>query len=700
MTLSGTAGATTGTVTEIAPNDGTTYTVAVSGMTNDGTVIADVLANAATDGLGNGNTASTSTDNTVTFDATAPTVTIDQATTPPQLDPTSASPINFAVVFSESVADFDSSDVTVSGTAGATAGTVTGSGTTYNVAISDMTGPGTVVLDIAAGVATDGLGNPNSVATILDNTVTFVVPGEEFQQDSGIDGIVALEAEHADSNTPQGAHSWIVATSVPGFSGDSALAATPNTGINNDTNYAALSPRLDFAVNFVHTGTHYVWIRGLAATTSDDSVHVGLDGQELASSDRIDGFGTSWTWSPSTRDGVVATMQVATGGLHTVNVWMREDGFVLDKVVLTINASFPTPVGEGPPESLQGPPPPLHTLNVTVNGSGSVTSVPSGVACPGTCSVDYTEGTVVILTAVGDSGFGFDGWSGACTDTGTCNMTMDQAQAVTATFSLLPPTPQTLTVTLSGNGTVSSVPGGINCPGTCTIDFPQDTAVTLTAQADPGSVFMGWSGAGCSGMEPCVVPMTQPQNVTATFVVPGAEFQQDSGVDGLVALEAEHADSNTPQGVHSWSVATSVPGFSGDSAMATTPNTGTNNNTNYAALSPRLDFAVNFVHTGTHYVWIRGIGATNLDDSVHVGLDGQELASSDRIDGFGASWTWLQSTRDGVVATMQVDTVGPHTVNVWMREDGVLLDKVVLTINASFPTPVGEGPPESLKGPP
>jgi large repetitive protein len=69
VTLSGTAGATTAVVTEIAPNDGTTYDVAVSGMTTDGTVIASIPADAAKDAAQNGNTASTSTDNTVTFNA-------------------------------------------------------------------------------------------------------------------------------------------------------------------------------------------------------------------------------------------------------------------------------------------------------------------------------------------------------------------------------------------------------------------------------------------------------------------------------------------------------------------------------------------------------------------------------------------------------------------------------------------------------
>ena len=154
VTLSGTAGATTATVT----GSGTTYNVAVSGMTGSGTVIASIAAGVAHDAAGNPNEASTSTDNTVTYnDTTPPTVTINQAAG--QADPTSASPINFTVVFSEPVADFATGDVTLGGTAGATTATVTGSGTTYNVAVSGMTGSGTVIASIAAGVAHDAAGN-------------------------------------------------------------------------------------------------------------------------------------------------------------------------------------------------------------------------------------------------------------------------------------------------------------------------------------------------------------------------------------------------------------------------------------------------------------------------------------------------------------------------------------------------------------
>ena len=68
-----------------------------------------------TDAAGNSNAASTSTDNSVTYDNAAPTVTVNQASG--QADPTNASPINFTVVFSESVTGFAAADVTLAGTA-------------------------------------------------------------------------------------------------------------------------------------------------------------------------------------------------------------------------------------------------------------------------------------------------------------------------------------------------------------------------------------------------------------------------------------------------------------------------------------------------------------------------------------------------------------------------------------------------------
>jgi hypothetical protein len=77
-----------------------------------------------------------------------------------------------------------------------------------------------------------------------------------------------------------------------------------------------------------------------------------------------------------------------------------------------------------------------------------------------------------------------------------------------------------LSVTTSGNGTVTSSPSGINCSsntGTCSYAFASGTSVQLTASPASGWTFSGWSGAGCSGTGGCSVNMTQNTSVGATF---------------------------------------------------------------------------------------------------------------------------------------------------------------------------------------
>jgi subtilisin-like proprotein convertase family protein len=165
VALGGTAGATTA---DVSGSD-TSYVVTVSGMTSDGTVTMSVPAGAAIDEATNPNTASGTS--TVTYDATPPTVTINQASG--QEDPTNDLPIRFDVVFSEPVSDFTAADVALSGTAAGGSRSFTGSGTTYVVSVSGLTSDGTVIAAIAAGAAHDAAGNGSTETTTNDRTVTY-----------------------------------------------------------------------------------------------------------------------------------------------------------------------------------------------------------------------------------------------------------------------------------------------------------------------------------------------------------------------------------------------------------------------------------------------------------------------------------------------------------------------------------------------
>jgi uncharacterized repeat protein (TIGR02059 family) len=165
-----------------------------------------------------------------------------------------------------------------------------------------------------------------------------------------------------------------------------------------------------------------------------------------------------------------------------------------------------------------------NTLTVNKVGSGTVTSGPVGIDCGISCTTSFPIATPVTLTAVADAGYTFTGWSAgtgsaaACAGTAPCNITMSAVSTVTATFTAN----NTLTINKVGLGTVTSSPAGITCGITCIASFANATPVTLTAVADAGYIFTGWSlgsgsAAACTGTGPCNITMSALSTLTATF---------------------------------------------------------------------------------------------------------------------------------------------------------------------------------------
>jgi LPXTG-site transpeptidase (sortase) family protein len=141
------------------PPSGSTFPIAITTVTCS-----------ATDN--EGNTGSNSFTITVQ-DTTAPTVTINQGST--QADPTNSSPIEFDVVFSEDVNNFDNTDISITGMAGTPVIVVTstGTGNTYTVSVSGMADGETITASIPLGAAQDASGNGNTASTSTDNSVTY-----------------------------------------------------------------------------------------------------------------------------------------------------------------------------------------------------------------------------------------------------------------------------------------------------------------------------------------------------------------------------------------------------------------------------------------------------------------------------------------------------------------------------------------------
>lgn len=172
---------------------------------------------------------------------------------------------------------------------------------------------------------------------------------DPYQQSSDSTGIVTLEAEAYTGTVARGGASWKLSYPL-GHSGTGGLEAAPNSGINNASAFVDRSPRLDYRIKFTKSGIHYVWIRAVGATTSDDSLHVGLDGKAFATATAIGDFPPSLGWTNRLMNGTLAMITVPSPGEHTLNLWMREDGAVIDKVVLTTSSTY-RPSENGPSTS-------------------------------------------------------------------------------------------------------------------------------------------------------------------------------------------------------------------------------------------------------------------------------------------------------------------------------------------------------------
>jgi hypothetical protein len=162
---------------------------------------------------------------------------------------------------------------------------------------------------------------------------------------------------------------------------------------------------------------------------------------------------------------------------------------------------------------------PSFSLNVSLNGNGTVASNPAGINCTtgnqGTCQKTFSQGTQVTLAAAQASGWQFSNWAGCDSVNGNqCTVTMNANKNVTATFTQL----FTLTVTKNGNGIVTSNPAGINCGSDCSEAYPSGTIVTLIATPDTGWQFSNWAGCDSANGNQCTLTMNGSKNVTANFV--------------------------------------------------------------------------------------------------------------------------------------------------------------------------------------
>ena len=170
----------------------------------------------------------------------------------------------------------------------------------------------------------------------------------------------------------------------------------------------------------------------------------------------------------------------------------------------------------------------VYTLVIKSEGTGNgkITSAPSfGIDCEPEYSNTFIMGTPIELTAWPDDGSVFAFWSGGCTGTTeTCDLILTGDTEVSANFVSYGTRQYRLIVKRAnknqGDGIVTSTDRNIDCGDTCSKIYYKDTIVTLSAEANEDSTFIGWKPdiLNCADTVPCTIKIDQAKTVKAVFV--------------------------------------------------------------------------------------------------------------------------------------------------------------------------------------
>ncbi|MBA3820250.1 MAG: hypothetical protein H0X17_15265, partial [Deltaproteobacteria bacterium] len=160
-----------------------------------------------------------------------------------------------------------------------------------------------------------------------------------------------------------------------------------------------------------------------------------------------------------------------------------------------------------------------------------------------------------------------------------------------------------------------------------------------------------------------------------------------TGTTDFVYIEAEDALARVAGSGDSWTNA-ATQDFAGATAVQALANNGTIVSlANALTSAPRLDFQLALTATGTYHVWVRMMGLSTNDDTVHVGLRAGAAGAAIQTLTVAATnrWIWVRTA-----ATITVAATGNHTASVYMAEDGVRVDAIAVTRATATTLPFDE----------
>nr|ADI87747.1 Tfp pilus assembly protein tip-associated adhesin PilY1-like protein [uncultured Nitrospirae bacterium MY3-11A] len=204
------------------------------------------------------------------------------------------------------------------------------------------------------------------------------------------------------------------------------------------------------------------------------------------------------------------------------------------------------------------------TLSVTIagTGTGSVSAVDTtdsgyNFSCSATCSNSVGNNDVLTLTATPTGGATFAGWSGVCSGTGTCSISMNNSgQSVTATFTA---TTSTTTTSTSTTTTTAASTSTTTTTVSATCPTPSPTP-TPTPTPTPASTAMQNYCAS-----PPFIQQTVPPNLLLMF--DNSYSMYDPAYYSTTSYTSNSSSGIYPGFDNSYSNTTTYPGYFDNTTM-------------------------------------------------------------------------------------------------------------------------------------
>ncbi len=208
--------------------------------------------------------------------------------------------------------------------------------------------------------------------------------------------------------------------------------------------------------------------------------------------------------------------------------------------------------------------------------------------------------------------------------------------------------------------------------------------------SDAGTYFLvasnGYNGGSVTNSA-LVVLNVQMLDITPSF----------AEASGKVVIEAEHYDRNWVVNNAAWFYDATWPSYSGEGYVASIA--PANQSGNNWTTHPHLDYYVHFDNGGTWYLWLRGadVGIRRASVAVNGTVSSTASPVGNLAGAFGSqfsgTWTWCGFYSANPVNYAAISTPGPgnYVISVFMLNEGLLLDQILLTQDAGY-TP---GAPET-----